>query len=331
MYWFVFLVFIQKANNCKSCWDKEWYMDLVSPGLKLNETTKKAIQGKISAETNANKHKHSQDLNEALKWRAELLKTDIENAADFTGDITPSQLAEVFKGTPVNRIREVAVAFNKYSDSLEINTKDRIAHFFAQTGYETGGFTKNKGESGCFSETNTSGWHIWYTLSWKEKPYIVGCFDFTNDKKGKKKLPWTKIEDVPEDYICAGTNSGESLTKKFFSYVYQCEGGNGDAASEDGYKFRGHGMIQLTWKKTYALFDTWLNTNHKAVYKDVLENPTLLDKDADIYMLSGMWFWKTNGLNELADNDEFEDITKKINKGKEGEIERRRITDKLLE
>ena len=57
---------------------------------------------------------------------------------------------------------------------------------------------------------------------------------------------------VPSEYICSTTNplKGDVLNKKLFSYVYQCEGGNGDSASEDGYKYRGHGAVQLTWKKT---------------------------------------------------------------------------------
>jgi predicted chitinase len=56
------------------------------------------------------------------------------------------------------------------------------------------------------------------------------------------------------------------------------------------------------------------------VYKDVVANPDLLDSNTDIYMLSAMWFWEVNELNEIADNKEnltdvqiSDDITLKIN------------------
>jgi Predicted chitinase len=125
---------------------------------------------------------------------------------------------------------------------------------------------------------------------------------------------------VPTEYVCATANpiKGDALAKKFFSYVYQCEGGNGNSASEDGYKYRGHGAVQLTWKKTYQAFDTWLKTNYKDKYKDVVANPKVIDDDKELFILSAMWFWNTNNLNKLADDDNIKAITLKINSKGEG-------------
>jgi putative chitinase len=43
---------------------------------------------------------------------------------------------------------------------------------------------------------------------------------------------------------------------------------------------------------------------------------------------SAAWFWKTNGLNELADADEFLKITKRINGGTTGQAERQVFCDR---
>jgi predicted chitinase len=128
---------------------------------------------------------------------------------------------------------------------------------------------------------------------------------------------------VPSEFICGdGAVAGEALNKKLFSYVYQCEGGNGNSASEDGYKYRGHGAIQLTWKKTYQAFDTWLKSKHKDKYKNVVANPKLLDDDKELFVLSAMWFWNTNNLNDLADDGNIDKITSTINTKSEGDDKR---------
>ncbi len=129
---------------------------------------------------------------------------------------------------------------------------------------------------------------------------------------------------VPEEYVSSATNpvKGEDLTKKFLSYVYQCEGGNGNSTTTDGYTYRGHGAIQLTWKKTYQAFDAWLKANYKPKYKDVVANPKAIDEDKELFVLSAMWFWEINDLNKLSDDNNVKSITFKINSGNENLVKR---------
>lgn len=96
--------------------------------------------------------------------------------------------------------------------------------------------------------------------------------------------------------------------------VYANRLGNGDTASGDGYKFRGRGAIQNTGKANYKLLSDALKV-------DFVATPELLTQP--IYsMLAAGQFWKSRGLNELADNDDVLSITKKINGGINGLSER---------
>ena len=89
--------------------------------------------------------------------------------------------------------------------------------------------------------------------------------------------------------------------------VYANRMGNGNNESGDGWKYRGRGFIQITGKSNYTVLS-------KDVRIDFLNNPDLLLQEANS-MISALWFWNKNKLNELADNDDVVSITKKINGG----------------
>lgn len=91
--------------------------------------------------------------------------------------------------------------------------------------------------------------------------------------------------------------------------------GNGDELSGDGWRFRGRGIIQLTGKANYASAGT-------AIGHDLITNPN----DAATPRVGSRvaaWFWQTRGCNELADVGDFETITRRINGGLVGLIDRK--------
>lgn len=103
--------------------------------------------------------------------------------------------------------------------------------------------------------------------------------------------------------------------------VYAGRMGNGDEASGDGFRFRGRGLIQLTGRSNYATAGTALGL-------DLLGNPDQL-LQPEPAARSAAWFWKSRGLNELADHrpgdddqQDFTRITKLINGGTAGLAER---------
>ena len=55
----------------------------------------------------------------------------------------------------------------------------------------------------------------------------------------------------------------------------------------------------------------------------MVKQPELLAKPVGA-IRSSMWFWKSKGLNELADGDDFMTITKRINGNKPNGVENRK-------
>ncbi len=96
--------------------------------------------------------------------------------------------------------------------------------------------------------------------------------------------------------------------------VYANRLGNGDAASNDGWNFRGRGAIQNTGKANYQLLSALLKID-LITYPDLLKQPLYS-------MLAAGNYWKSHGLNELADKDDVLNITKRINGGTNGLAER---------
>lgn len=78
----------------------------------------------------------------------------------------------------------------------------------------------------------------------------------------------------------------------------------------DGWKYRGRGLKQVTFKDNYAACG-------KALGLNLTDNPDLLLQDANAARSAG-WFWKANGCNAFADAGDINGLTKRINGGFNG-------------
>ena len=149
----------------------------------------------------------------------------------------------------------------------------RLAHFLAQCGHESGGWKAT-------SEN----------LNYSSKG-LMGIF--------KKYFPTLAL--------------AEQYARKpiaIASRVYGGRMGNGAEPTQEGYKFRGRGYIQLTGKDNYSSFD-------KFVPEDILANPDLV---ATKYpLMSAAWFFNKNGLwaicDKGADQGTVTAVTKRVNGG----------------
>ena len=158
---------------------------------------------------------------------------------------------------------------------FDINTDLRLAHFLAQCSHESAAFTRT------IENLNYSADGLKSTFN--------------------KYFPGNLADSYKRDQ------------EKIASRVYASRMGNGDEASQEGYKYRGRGFIQLTGKDNYRQFD-------ESVDDDIVNNPDLVS--SQYALLSAAWFWNSRKLNVLADNGASDDvvtqITKKVNGGING-------------
>jgi putative chitinase len=153
-----------------------------------------------------------------------------------------------------------------------------------------------------------------YEINTKERVagFLAQCghesLDFTvlkeNLNYGAKGLRGTFGKYFPDDATAA---KYERKPEMIANRVYASRMGNGNEASGDGYKYRGRGAIQLTGHDNYTAFakDIGKSIDETITYLETLEGA----------IESACWFWKKNGLNEVADKKDITLMTKKINGG----------------
>jgi predicted chitinase len=84
----------------------------------------------------------------------------------------------------------------------------------------------------------------------------------------------------------------------------------GNTQPGDGKRYKGRGPIQLTGRANYKKYGDLLGL-------DLINNPTVAATKEVGFRIAGQ-FWKLNGLNGLADQQDFKQITKRINGGYNG-------------
>jgi putative chitinase len=127
------------------------------------------------------------------------------------------------------------------------------------------------------------------------------------------------LRTVFPKYFCTDKIADEYARKpvEIANRVYGGRMGNGDESSGDGWKYRGRGLIQLTGKDNYKACG-------KVLILDMVNIPDLLCQDSEVIVSSACWYWSSRNLNDLADKDDIQGITIKINGGLNGFEDRKR-------
>lgn len=170
-----------------------------------------------------------------------------------------------------------------------INTPLRQAHFIGQIGTESGGFT---------------------TLAESLNYSVAGLAIFGS------RLTAAQREQL-------GRKPGESALsparqQAIANLVYGGRYGNNQDG--DGWLYRGRGLKQVTFRDNYAACG-------KVLGLDLQSHPELLEQDVNAARSAG-WFWQANNCNKLADADNGTLLTKRINGGANGLIDRSIRTDR---
>jgi putative chitinase len=171
--------------------------------------------------------------------------------------------------------------FEKYKskfDEYGLNTPLRIAHFMAQADAESGLVPK------------------------------------------RESLYFKTVERLRKTFKGPFKNKSDSFVKSFLrnsehcaNYVYANRGGNGNQASGDGFKYRGGGIFQNTFKNGYKLLQEKTGI-------PFFENPDLILEEPNA-VIAALEFWKANNLNKYADIDDLDAVSDQINIGKQTETE----------
>ncbi len=172
---------------------------------------------------------------------------------------------------------ELIRALNETMERFSINTQRRVRYFMAQSYSETMGFKK---------------WVEDLYYSTPSRLVAVWPGRFNHEGKGNGPLN-------AADYI--------RNPQKLANEVYANRMGNGSPASGDGWKYRGRGAGHLTGKDNYTKYSLELYGDHRLVI-----DPDKVAEYRDGCLTFGA-FWQKNGLNELADTDDFTIVTRRIN------------------
>lgn len=107
--------------------------------------------------------------------------------------------------------------------------------------------------------------------------------------------------------------------KYIADFVY---GGRLGNAKDEGYKYRGRGIIQLTGKNNYKYYGEKLNI-------DLVNNPHLA-KEPDTAIEIALLFWKEKECGLYAKIGDVKTVTKLINGGYNGLDDRQKRFDRIL-
>jgi len=211
--------------------------------------------------------------------------------------------------------QELIDALNKYCCQHEINTPLRVAHFLAQAATESGGFTKFV-EDGTYKESIAiqSSYYSAYRNSIEGKniqliPRKDRNGNIQRDNDGNIIYNCKQ----PEYFNCKyggkqGNTKVEPLNPKK-QYYYQIN---------DGFNYRGRGLIQITFRDTYKNFTTRYNAKNPDDIKDFEANPNLLEQiKYAVASACDYWANKYNpklgkNLNSLADEGVADEVMLKI-------------------
>jgi putative chitinase len=110
-----------------------------------------------------------------------------------------------------------------------------------------------------------------------------------------------KILNLTPDIVKKCVNNSQFLANTMYSNRM----GNGTPMTNDGYKYRGRGIIQLTGKANYELYDKLIPNSNLLIQPERASLPDVAVQIAVQYFIQ----------NKLLNNSNLSEVTKKINGG----------------
>ena len=220
-----------------------------------------------------------------------------------TAPVTVAQLRELFPDVEEKSLKTVADTYTKYMKELQMDTCWNKAHFFAQAAIETGFklHIKNGENMNYKSEEDL----------YKKFPSRFFKGKWVKDKSGEKwvsdKDPKAEFRDK-ENHVFKSKElslKASELIKStprdqnIANFVYGNRYGNGNEASGDGWRFRGSGLIQLTFKDNFRMVNKEIE---KLWGKSILTDSGAEEvrKELELAVLTSMGYFAAKGINRIA-------------------------------
>jgi putative chitinase len=191
--------------------------------------------------------------------------------------ITPA-LLQVACGASAANAAKYAAPLQAACDRYSVNTPQRLAAFLSQVGHESAGLSASQ-ESFNYGVPGLM-------ATWPRKM----PFALANTLGRQPNEPFVPV----------------ARQQRIASIVYANQYGNGDSMTGDGWRYRGSGLIQLTFHDNFAAFGHDISL-------DLVTQPDKLRADPALCALSAGWFWVEHGCNTLADAGALDSITRRIN------------------
>ena len=208
-----------------------------------------------------------------------------------TAPVTVAQLRELFPKAEEDTLKTVADTYTKYMKELQMDTCWNKAHFFAQAAIETGFKLDIKSGEGFnyYWEDLIEKFRAFQTTEGRKKAKEWGRAERNSKINGKTNPKYQSVSLENKKKIANWAYSPSSKTGKELGNIYD----------NDGWTFRGKGLIQLTGRSAYQ----YANTYTKKENADIIANPDLVMTNIAIGVISSMAFFKWKKINILANGN----------------------------
>jgi putative chitinase len=218
--------------------------------------------------------------------------------------ITVTQLKNIFPAATEDYLQKIAEELNTDLSKYKLDSILRRAHFFAQVREEAGpALTAN--------EENLN-----YKVSG------LSCFKYYRNNPETAKLHG-RVENPNNKKKPLQLANQEAIA----NHAYGNREGNGDPTSGDGWRYKGRGIFQLTFKKNYAAFERDYSKYWLGPTPSFTKNPEKI-KEFPHAVRSAVWFWITNEIYKIAEQGASDAVVEKvtaiINPGKKHLLERQK-------
>ncbi len=205
-------------------------------------------------------------------------------------DMLP-RLQKIFKGVSSEKLSTVARIYTRYMKELRMDTCWIKAHFFAQAYKETGGkLDVKKGES--------------FNYYWEIIPTKLSAF--RTDKGRFYARQWGRAEKKSTKTNAVSKENQIKIANYAYSYEFSKGKKLGNKYPNDGWHFRGRGLIQLTGRSCYTAIEKILHDiGYSCDITSSIEKSDQVGKNFELAVVASMAFfkWKNADMYRLCNGN----------------------------